>query len=121
VRVIVCGSRTFDDEALLGRTLDRLTAKLDKRKLVIISGHAKGADRMAEAWAGRHVGVTVEVYHPDWGRHGRAAGPRRNAEMAEAAGPKGACIAFWDGVSPGTKSMIDIARRRGLKVRVIRF
>jgi hypothetical protein len=30
-------------------------------------------------------------------------------------------IAFWDGKSKGTKHMIDIANKMGLKVRVIRY
>jgi len=30
-------------------------------------------------------------------------------------------IAFWNGKSKGTKHMIDIATKDGLKVRVIRY
>lgn len=30
-------------------------------------------------------------------------------------------IAFWDGKSRGTKSMIEIARRKGLQVAVVRY
>lgn len=30
-----------------------------------------------------------------------------------------ALIAFWDGKSKGTKHMIDLAKRYGLKVKVI--
>jgi hypothetical protein len=32
-----------------------------------------------------------------------------------------ALIAFWDGKSRGTKSMIEIARRKGLQVAVVRY
>jgi hypothetical protein len=36
--------------------------------------------------------------------------------MAEIAN---AIIAFWDGKSRGTKSMIDIAKRKGLQVAIV--
>ena len=32
-----------------------------------------------------------------------------------------ALVAFWDGMSLGTRHMIEIARSRGLKVRVKRY
>ena len=58
------------------------------------------------------------LYPADWERHGRAAGPIRNEEMAEVSD---ALIAFWDGKSRGTKSMIEIAMRKGLQVAVVRY
>jgi hypothetical protein len=54
----------------------------------------------------------------DWDRYGKAAGYIRNETMAANAE---ALIALWDGRSPGTKHMIDIARKKGLKVYVHRF
>ena len=63
--------------------------------------------------------VFFHLLHPaDWNRLGRAAGPIRNEEMAEVSD---ALIAFWDGKSRGTKSMIEIARRKGLQVAVVRY
>lgn len=117
MRIIVCGSRTFMDYTLLQETLDRLTRKLDKAKLVILSGHTRGADTLAEHWCFvRHV--SLEVYHPDHNTHGKAAPHVRNREMVEAAD---ALVAFWDGESPGTASIVALARKKKLKVRVVRF
>ena len=42
----------------------------------------------------------------------------RNKEMAENAE---ALIAFWDGESKGTKAMIEIAKNKNLKVRIINY
>lgn len=42
----------------------------------------------------------------------------RSQEMAENAD---ALVAFWDGESKGTEHMINIAKEKGLKVRVITF
>lgn len=32
-----------------------------------------------------------------------------------------ALLAFWDGRSPGTRMMIDIARKKGLRVVVVKY
>jgi hypothetical protein len=47
---------------------------------------------------------------------GKSAGYIRNDEMAQYADM---LIAFWDGTSKGTKHMIDLANKRGIKVVVI--
>ena len=46
------------------------------------------------------------------------AGYLRNKQMAEYAD---ALIAFWDGESKGTKHMIDLAKKNGLKVRIVNY
>jgi hypothetical protein len=43
------------------------------------------------------------------------------AKAASAAGRKGACIAFWDGKSPGTAHCIGAAKKAGLIVKIVRF
>jgi hypothetical protein len=52
---------------------------------------------------------------PDWESFGKAAGPIRNEEMADNAE---ALLAIWDGSSRGTISMIELARKKGLRVFV---
>jgi hypothetical protein len=91
VRLAVVGSRTFDDEALLERTLDAFIARHGV-PAVLVSGGARGADTLAERYAGNH-GIPVLILHPDWRKHGRGAGLVRNAD-----------VAFWDGSSRGAKS-----------------
>lgn len=118
MRVIVAGSRSFRDYHLLKETLDELAAELGKKKLIVLSGHAEGADRLAEEWCRHRIGQVCEVYHPDYQKYGKVAPLVRNTEMVNAAD---ALVAFWDGVSTGTKDVIDKARREGLKVKVIRF
>lgn len=114
-RVIVAGTRTFDDYELL---CDRLNYLLSARlpNVAIVSGCAEGADTLGEKYAAE-MGLEVRRFPADWKAHGRAAGPKRNVEMARSAD---ACVAFWDGVSRGTKNMIETAQRYGLAVRVVR-
>lgn len=84
----------------------------------VVSGTARGADRHGERWA-RFNNVPVKSFPAEWrnqdGSTNKAAGHQRNRKMAEYAE---ALIAVWDGKSPGTKGMIDIANRKGLTVYV---
>ena len=70
----------------------------------VIHGGATGADSLASEWA-EAGGVVVEVYPADWRSHGRAAGPIRNQEMLEKAGPA-FLVAF-----PGGRGTADMIRR----------
>lgn len=54
----------------------------------------------------------------DWDLDGKSAGFKRNVKMAEYAD---ALVAFWDGSSRGTKHMIDIAKEKGLDIRIKRY
>lgn len=117
-RVIIAGGREFQDYALVKQKCDYyLQNKLQTDTVVIVSGHATGADSLGERYASEK-GLSVELHPADWQRHGRAAGPIRNEEMALVAD---ALIAFWDGQSRGTKNMIDTANAKGLKVAIVRY
>jgi hypothetical protein len=89
----------------------------------VVSGTARGIDRMGEDWA-RNKGVPIKrmpaVWYPDGPSGGldRAAGFYRNAEMAEYAD---ALLAIWDGQSRGTEHMIRCMRGAGKIVVVCRF
>ena len=114
-RVVVAGSRSFGDFGLMFSRLDVLLSQ--RSEVVIISGAARGADALGERYAALR-GLPVERFPADWARFGRAAGYRRNEAMAAVAD---AVVVFWDGRSPGTGHMVDIARSRGLPLRVVRF
>ncbi len=117
-RVIIAGCRDFDDYALLKeRCNDYLCEKMETHNVIIVSGHASGADALGERFAEEH-GLQCEIHPADWGKYGRSAGPIRNAEMASCSD---ALIAFWDGQNPGTRSMIELARKKGLQVAVVYF
>jgi hypothetical protein len=114
-RVIVAGSRDFDDYELMSERLSFFLTSKDPREVEIVSGGAKGADSLGEKFAAEH-GITLKVFEADWALHGRAAGAIRNVAMAKYAD---ALVAFWDGQSRGTAHMIKVARKRGLLVRVV--
>jgi len=114
MRVIIAGSRdcTNADDIVAAIVASAWWDEIT----VVISGAARGADRLGELWA-ECCNIPVEKFPADWNTYGKGAGHRRNREMADNAD---ALIALWDGVSPGTKGMIDIATRKGLKVFVYR-
>lgn len=116
-RVIIAGCRDFSNYELLKEKCDYLLQNQKEEDIVIISGHASGADTLGERYA-QELGYKLETYPADWQAHGRAAGPIRNAQMANIAN---ALIAFWDGKSRGTKNMIETATKRGLQVAVVRY
>ena len=116
-RVIIAGCRDFTDYELLKEKCDFYLQNKKPENIVIVSGHASGADSLGERYA-QERGYETEIYPADWKTNGRAAGPIRNAQMATVAD---ALIAFWDGKSRGTKNMIDTATKRGLQVAVVRY
>ena len=118
-RCIVAGSRTFDNYSALAKKMDASLARQVKEgnAVTIISGTARGADLIGERYA-RDRGFQVERFPADWNRHGKAAGYRRNAEMA---GVANAVVVFWDGYSLGTQHMITIAKDHRLPLKVITF
>lgn len=118
-RMIVAGGRDFSDEKYLAESLDSL--REEYIDIEIVSGHASGADSLAEEYAKR-LGIALKIFPADWKRYGRAAGPIRNKQMLEYIMEGNPLIAaFWDGKSKGTKNMIEQARKADVECRVFRY
>lgn len=117
-KVIIAGDRNFSDYQFLSEKVSHyLQPKLQECNVIIVSGNAKGADALGERFAQEH-NLQVELHPAEWGKYGRAAGPKRNRDMALAAD---ALIAFWDGKSRGTKNMIMWAKREKLEIHIISY
>lgn len=114
-RMIVAGSRDFSDYDYLAKMLDGLSAHIADT-ITILCGECRGADRLGKRYAIEH-GYDVASYPADWKKYGKSAGYIRNREMAKNAD---SLVAFWNGVSRGTKHMIDLATEYGLEITVIR-
>jgi len=85
MRILVCGSRHWNDQEGMAGWLDALLLPLidDTHFVVLVHGDARGADTLAARWAEDKEGVVVESYPADWDKHGRAAGPIRNQQMLD--------------------------------------
>ncbi len=72
---------------------------------------------MAEKYA-KEQGFGLEIHPADWQKFGKSAGPKRNREMVITAD---CVIAFWDGKSRGTKSLIEYAKQYEKPIRIKRI
>lgn len=117
-KVIIASSRGFSNYKLLREQCNKfLREKRKTSNIIVVSGHARGADTLGEKYA-QDEGFTLEIYPAQCKKFGKRAGYRRNEQMAEVAD---ALIAFWDGSSKGTKHMIDIMNEKNLLVRVVEY
>lgn len=90
-KLIIAGGRDFNNYDGMSKCLDRLLKNINDKV----------------------------IYMPaDWDLYGKSAGFKRNVQMAKYAD---ALVAFWDGVSSGTKHMIETAQKMGLDVRVKKY
>lgn len=115
-KVIIAGSRTFQDFDLLCEKMDFFLQAIND-DVEVVCGMAAGADLLGKKYAEQR-GYHVREFPAQWDTYGKRAGYLRNAEMAEYAN---ACIVFWDGQSKGSKHMIDTAKKNKLPVRVVRY
>ncbi len=121
-RVLICGSRDWDDRAAIWAVLWGLELVHDDEGLTIIEGGAKGADREADLWCKNvaRKSTAHEQFPADWAKHGKAAGPIRNQRMLEAKPD-----VVWAFVSKplaesrGTHDMVTRARAAGIPVYVV--
>src|SRR6186713_1671523 len=113
MRILVCGSRHFDDLKVLHRELLDVV-KNNEAPFVFIEGGAKGADFLARCWA-KFEGYEFEEYPANWKEHGKKAGPIRNKQMLDEGKPD-LVIAFLAPNSRGTKNMIEQAEKAGVPV-----
>ena len=123
-KIIIAGSRDFHDYELLKLEANKFIneykttlSNLDDNSISIVSGHARGADKLGEQYAREHS-YFCYVMPADWDKHGKRAGYLRNASMAKEAN---ALIAFWDGQSRGTYHMIELAKKENLKIKVVTY
>lgn len=113
-RLLVCGSRTWEDVALIESVLLELW---DAGYRLLAHGAARGADRIAGD-VGDRIGYSVTPYKADWDLYGKSAGAIRNRAMFKAFNP-GLVVAFrMPGKSSGTDDMVRVARSHECEVLI---
>jgi hypothetical protein len=137
-RVLVCGSRDYDDALVIETVLDELAAQ--HPDLVVVSGMARGADTVGAEWAKR-TGRPLHPFPAAWQTHDREgvvgttpircrcapdartckpAGIRRNQKMLDDARPD-LVVAFTSNLaaSNGTRDMVTRSKAFGLEPTVL--
>jgi len=133
MRIIIAGGRDFTEYKLLDKECNKIFVQLaqegnfsvdvntSRKQIEIICGKAKGADTLGKQF-GKQYQLPIKYFLADWDGLGKKAGYIRNEQMAKyAEEDNGVLIAFWDKESRGTKHMIDLANKHGLKVFVVNY
>src|SRR5262250_1527353 len=108
MQLIIAGSRTFTDYQLLCQTLALERSRITQ----VLTGGARGADQLGYRWAWKHQ-VKHQLFRADWERFGKAAGVRRNHQMAQAGD---LLVVLGHTTSPGTAHLIQCMRALGKPV-----
>jgi len=116
VRILVCGSREFENYKLLYSVMADVRVMYPVQEIVIIHGAARGADMLADK-AGRALGYAVVSFPANWATHGKAAGIIRNQQMLDEGDPD-LVIAFTPTAkyTMGTGDMVRRAQKASIPV-----
>lgn len=111
MKLAVVGSREYTNDIFMNKVLDYICIEYGISE--IVSGGARGVDSIAADYArNNHLKLTeFTVEKEQWHILGKSAGPMRNRKIIAYSDMM---VAFWDGVSPGTKSSISFASRKGM-------
>lgn len=120
IRLIIAGSRDFNDYELLEKEVDSFILRVQEKlgyglPVEIISGGAKGADKLGERYAENRE-LPVKIFLANWDINGRSAGYIRNEEMAKYASD---CVVFILDSSKGSTHMANLAKKDNLGLKVI--
>ena len=107
MKIAIIGSR--------GLHVENLEIYLPDGVTEIVSGGARGIDTDAACFA-REKSLKMTVFLPKYDRYGRGAPILRNYQIVDYADE---VLAFWDGRSRGTKSVIDYCQKQNKRVTVI--
>jgi hypothetical protein len=118
MKIGIIGSRTFNDYELLKEVMsDYLNRDNELNCELVVSGGAKGADKLGERWA-KENNIKTLIFYPEWDKYGKSAGFRRNQDIIK---NSDMVVAFWDKTSKGTKSSIDLCVKSGKIVKIVDF
>lgn len=110
-RILVAGSRSYDDRDYFEKKMLGVLKYLKGRDFCFVSGKAPGVDTLIIEFCEKH-GLPCFFYSAFWDYYGKPAGSIRNIEMSKVVN-----LAFliWDGISPGTQHMLSELKKRNIK------
>ncbi|HEX3027058.1 MAG TPA: hypothetical protein VHR42_07510 [Clostridia bacterium] len=110
MKVAVVGSRNIYPD-----TFNRILSGIPAGCSEIISGGANGVDLLAKK-AAKNLNIRYVCVRPNYRKFGRLAPLIRNSEIVD----RSDCVlAFWDGVSRGTRHAIACCIKRRKPVKII--
>jgi hypothetical protein len=116
MRVLITGSRRWDDQAFIDIILNDMVQLRALTPVTLVSGACPtGADAICEMLAARKR-WTIERHPADWDNLGKRAGFVRNAEMVKLGADL--CLAFILNQSNGAMHTADLAVNAGIETYV---
>ena len=115
MKLLVCGGRDYNDYGRVERAIKVIQDNYSAFVTGIISGNARGADRLGEEYAAKND-LELEVYPAQWNKYGKRAGWLRNIQMAEEGKPN-VILAMPGG--RGTDMMIKIGVDKKIETVVV--
>ena len=112
MKLIIAGGRDIDNYEVVKQAIQESGWV---HPTYVIGGGATGVDALGKKWALENVVPYVNV-SAKWDTEGKAAGPKRNKRMAEIGD---ALVLVWDGKSKGSMSMLNEAKKAGLKIHKV--
>ena len=134
VRIMIAGSRSFNNYQLLKDTIDKVLTKLNltQENIINVNGVAKGADTLGGIYA-KEKGYSIERYPAKWkdlnanpckikynkyGPYNCLAGMNRNIDMVKVSD---IVFMFHDGMSPGTANDLELCKTYNKKYVYINY
>lgn len=115
MKLAIVGSRTFND---YDKLCSFIMENYDINEIThIVSGGARGADRLGEKFAKEH-GIQLIVHPAEWDKYGKRAGFIRNVYIIDDCD---SCVCFWDGESHGTKHDIELCKEKNKECKICYF
>lgn len=99
MRLIIAGGRDIKEYGFVEAAINFLG--IADQVTEVCCGMADGVDTSGLRWANEHK-IPVKCFEADWNKHGKAAGPIRNEQMAQYGTH---LLLIWDGESKGSASM----------------
>ncbi len=113
MRLGIIGSRNFNDSELLKDVLFEFIFDTT----LVVSGGARGADKLGENWAKAH-GIDTLIFLPEWDKYGKRAGFIRNEDIILNSDQ---VVAFWDYLSRGTANGISLCKKHNKPCKIIKI
>ena len=115
IKIAVIGSRNFSEYNFFKEKLEYLIQNI-KEDIQFVSGGCKNsADELIARYCEENNLPIIE-FLPDYNQYGKGATHVRNSRIVEFSD---CLIAYWNNSSRGTKSAIDKARKKGIKIKIV--
>lgn len=115
-KIGVIGSRGYNNYEEFKERIEYLTSNIQDRIIWVSGGCKSGGDALISRYCKESSSDLIE-HLPDWDKYGKSAGFIRNKLIID---DVEYLIAFWNQKSKGTKNSLDLAEKKGIKIKIVK-